>query len=232
MSTSAYLFQATPMSNTAEPHAMPNTTGIILHRPFFYDLMHWLRGGEQAFREKTLDLAGPQPGEWVLDVGCGTGTLAVAAKRRVGAAGAVYAIDASPEMIGRARKKARKNAVDVRFENAAVQKLPFPDGSFDAVLSTVMLHHLDRTARQQCLCEIRRVLKPGGRVLAVDFGESSAKCRGFFGHFHRHGHVTFPELRAMLNEAGLKTVKSGTLGSLNLEFLLARTPSCARTAPI
>lgn len=98
-----------------------------------------------------LDLTGLRPGEWVLDAGCGTRTLAVATKRRVGAAGAVYAIDASPEMIGRARRKARKNAVDVRFENAVVQKLPFPDGSFDAVLSTMMLHHLDRTARQQCL---------------------------------------------------------------------------------
>ena len=79
-----------------------------------------------------------------MDIGCGTGTLAIAAKRRVGPAGGVFEVDASPEMIARARKKARKRGVAVNLENAVVQNLPFEDASFDAVLSTVMLHHLGR----------------------------------------------------------------------------------------
>lgn len=206
----------------AEQGTMPDSTGIILHRAFLYDLLHWLSGGERAFREKTLEMAELRTGEWVLDVGCGTGTLAIAAKRRVGPTGAVYGIDASPEMIARARKKAKKNAVDVSFENAAAEQLPFSNSTFDAVLSTVMLHHLGRQARQKCLDEIRRVLKPGGRVLAVDFGDSARDHRGLLARFHRHGYVKFPDLMVMLNEAGLKSVESGALGMRNLQFVLAR----------
>ena len=60
--------------------------------------------------------------------------------------------------------------------------------SFDVVLNTVMLHHLPRKTREQAMREMRRVLKPGGRLLAVDFGGSSADGRGPLAHFHRHGH--------------------------------------------
>jgi len=195
----------------------------VLHWAYGYDLLIrlFLLGREQILREKTLDLAGLQPGDSVLDVGCGTGTLAIAAKRRVGPTGAVYGIDASPEMIARARKKARKTGVEVTFENAVVEKLPFADGTFDAVLSTMMLHHLGRKTRQQCACEMRRVLKLGGRVLAVDFGEPAHDSRSILSRFHRHGHVKLPDLIVALNEAGLKTVESGALGIRDLQFVLA-----------
>src|SRR5215469_15061017 len=106
------------MTNAAEQAAAPNTTGLILHRAFGYDLLVALLslGGEQTYREKTLELAGLKAGESVLDVGCGTGTLAIAAKHRVGSAGRVCGIDASPEMIARARKKAKKAASEITFE--------------------------------------------------------------------------------------------------------------------
>jgi ubiquinone/menaquinone biosynthesis C-methylase UbiE len=205
----------------------PRPTGLILHSAARYDLMVWLLtlGRERAFREKILRLARLEPGESVLDVGCGTGTLAIAAKRLVGPSGAVCGIDASPEMIARANKKARKAGVEVAFRNGAAQTLPFPDAQFDAVLSTVMLHHLPRKARQECACEMRRVLKPGGRVLAVDFGGSEREKRGFLTHFHRHGHVNLQDIMAILNEAGLLIVESGEVGISNLQFALATTPS-------
>ena len=142
------------------------------HWAFGYDLLLrviWL-GREGAFRKNVVDLAGLKPGESVLDVGCGTGTLAITAKQRVGPKGRVCGIDASPEMIKKACKKTRKAGVDIVFENAAVDKLPFADATFDSVLSTVMLHHLPDESRRECISEIRRVLKPGGRLLAVDFG--------------------------------------------------------------
>src|SRR5262249_6889416 len=147
-------------------------TGKVLHAAAAYDILIWLvtLGRERAFREKMLRLAHLEPGESVLDVGCGTGTLAIAAKRQVGTAGTVHGVDASPEMIARAEKKARKAGVKVAFKNAFAQSLPFPDAKFDVVLSTVMLHHLPQTARQELAIEIRRVLRPGGRVLAIDFG--------------------------------------------------------------
>jgi ubiquinone/menaquinone biosynthesis C-methylase UbiE len=209
------------MTNVAEQSEAPNTTGIVIHSPLRYDLLVWLvsQGRERTFREKTLDLAGLKPGESVLDVGCGTGTLAIAAKRRVGLAGRVHGIDASTEMIARARKKTKRAGVEVTFENAVVEKMPFADGTFDVVLTTVMLHHLGPKARRQCACEMRRVLKPGGRVLAVDFG--GAARRSLLAHFHRHGHVSLHELIAVLSEAGLKSVESGSVGIGGLQFVLA-----------
>src|SRR5712691_5841626 len=137
------------MTNMAERSVVPHPTGNILHWAFGYDLLVWLLslGKEQTYRDNTLNLVRPKSGESVLDVGCGTGTLAIAAKRRVGPSGRVCGIDASPEMIRRARKKADKAAVEVTFENVFVQKLPFPDAAFDVVLSVTMLHHLSREAR-------------------------------------------------------------------------------------
>lgn len=217
------------MRDTPEQIAAPNTTGSVLHWAFGYDLLAWVfcLGCERAFREKMLDLVNLQPGEQVLDVGCGTGTLAIAAKYRVGATGTVCGIDASPEMIARARKKAKKNGVEVRFENGVVEELSFADGTFDAVLSTLMLHHLGRKARQQCLREIRRVLKPGGRVVAIDFGEPAQNGMRISAHFHRHGHVKFSDLVSMMNAAGFPTVAVGPVGTRNLHYASARVPCCA-----
>jgi ubiquinone/menaquinone biosynthesis C-methylase UbiE len=204
-----------------------HTTGRVLHSPIGYDLLVWLAmlGRERAFREKVLQLARLAPGESVLDVGCGTGTLAIAAKRHVGPAGTVYGVDASPEMIARAERKAGKARVAVVFKNGLAEALPFPDTQFDVVLTTVMLHHLPRNARQQCAFEIRRVLKPGGRVLAVDFEGTTDQGKGLLAHFHRrHGHVKLRDLITLLSEAGLTIVDSGAVGIRDLQFVLAMAP--------
>src|SRR5262245_19856310 len=160
-----------------EKNETPGRAGTVLHAAAGYDLLVWLLtlGRERAFREKILRLGHLEPGESVLDVGCGTGTLAVAAKRQVGPTGMVYGLDASLEMIARAEKKARKAGVEVVFKKAMAQSLPFPDAQFDVVLTTVMLHHLSRKARQELAVEMCRVLKPGGRVLAIDFGGTTPR---------------------------------------------------------
>ena len=216
------------MSNVAERRVAPNTTGIVIHRAFLYDVFVWLAslGRERTYREKALDLARLKSGESVLDIGCGTGTLAIAAKRRVGPAGSVNGVDASPEMLARAARKANKAGTEVAFKNGVVEALPFPDGQFDAVLSTVMLHHLGRKARQQCAREVRRVLKPGGRVLAVDFARPAEGRRGLLDHFHHHGYVNLHDLVALLTDAGLNTVETGAVGIGDLLFVLAVSPCC------
>jgi ubiquinone/menaquinone biosynthesis C-methylase UbiE len=184
-------------------------------------------GREPVFREKTLRLARIESGESVLDVGCGTGTLAIAAKQQIGPKGSVYGIDASPEMVDRATRKARKAGVEVLFKNAGAEALPFPDAQFDVVLSTVMLHHLPKNGRRQCAAEIRRVLKPGGRVLVVDFGAAPQK-KGLLAHLHRrHGHVSLPDMVDMLTGAGLKSVESGEMGMRDLQYVLAMASCCA-----
>jgi ubiquinone/menaquinone biosynthesis C-methylase UbiE len=105
------------------------------------------------------------------------------------------------------------------FKNAMAQALPFPDAHFDAVLTTVMLHHLPRTARH--VTEMRRVLKLGGRVFAVDFGLAARERKGILAHFHRHGHVKLADRIKLLSEAGLNTVESGAVGIRDLQFVLA-----------
>ena len=99
-----------------------------------------------------------------------------------------------------------------------------PDGHFDVVLTTMMLHHLGRKARQQCASEVRRVLKPGGRVLAVDFGQPAEGKRGLLDHFHHHGYLSLADLVTLLTEAGLGIVESGAVGIGDLQFVLAAAP--------
>ena len=186
-----------------------------------YDLLIALLtlGREGALREKMLNLGRVAPGESVLDIGCGTGTLAIAAKRRVGS-GAVRGIDASAEMIDRAKRKAARDDVDVAFDVARAESLPFSDRQFDVVLSTVMLHHLRRAVREQCVREVRRVLKPGGRLLIVDFGVKGAGHRGPLAHFHKHGRVKLDDLVSLVADAGLDIVDSGHTGTGSLVFVL------------
>jgi ubiquinone/menaquinone biosynthesis C-methylase UbiE len=156
-------------------------------------------------------------------VGCGTGTLAILAKKHAGT-GAVHGVDASPEMITRARRKAKSAHADVAFDNAVVESLPFPDGTFDVVLSTLMLHHLPRAVREKAAREIRRVLKSGGRVVVVDFGPGERKPRGFLSHLHRHGHIEIGEVVRVLQGAALTVTESGDLGLKDMQFVLATAP--------
>lgn len=129
-------------------------------------------------------------------------------------------------MLARAIRKAAKADTEVVFQDGVVERLPFPDSQFDAVLSTVMLHHLGRKAREQCAHEVRRVLKPGGRVLAVDFAKPAQGKKGLLDHFHHHGYINLHDLTALLTEAGFMTLRSGAVGIGNLHFVLAWAPCC------
>ena len=187
-----------------------------------YDLLMWLitLGRETRFRELLLAPARLRQGENVLDVGCGTGSLALTAKRIVGPAGRVHGIDASRPMIARAKSKAAKKGIGAHFDVASADALPFPDRAFDVALSTVMLHHLPKATRVVAVSEMRRVLGPGGRALLVDFA-GARNGTGPRMHFHRHGHVDPRALGELAVDAGLQVVESGPVGKWHLQYVLA-----------
>src|SRR6187402_3254654 len=155
---------------TADQHAEP--VGLVLHNPIRYDLRLWLmtRGREGRFRRELIELVGAREGERVLDVGCGTGSLAIAASRAVGESGSVVGIDPSPEFIVRAAAKARRARVKASFQAGTAQNLGFEDWSFDVVMCTFVLHQLPPAALHRAVAEMARVLKPGGRVLIAGIG--------------------------------------------------------------
>jgi demethylmenaquinone methyltransferase/2-methoxy-6-polyprenyl-1,4-benzoquinol methylase/phosphoethanolamine N-methyltransferase len=187
----------------------------------FYDACGWLMsfGRLPALRKETLEIAALQPGESVLDVGCGTGTLTLMAAEQAGVDARVAGIDASPEMIEQARKKASKKKRDVDFRVAPIEQLPYGGAEFDVVLSSLMLHHLPDDLKEQGLAEVRRVLKPGGRLIVVDI-------LGFPGPIgHIFGHKKDPEypekLQAAIKSARFEPVEPVEMGHDNMVYLLA-----------
>jgi ubiquinone/menaquinone biosynthesis C-methylase UbiE len=159
---------------SGEASAKP-TRGLILNEGWRYDLKLWFfdtflfRGKLRELRQRTVYLADLQPGEQVLDVGCGTGTLAIEAQRQVGGKGYVVGIDPGTEQIAHARAKAARRKLPIDFQIGVIERLPFPDQTFDVVLSTIMMHHLGDGLKRQGMSEIARVLKPGGRLIIADF---------------------------------------------------------------
>jgi demethylmenaquinone methyltransferase/2-methoxy-6-polyprenyl-1,4-benzoquinol methylase/phosphoethanolamine N-methyltransferase len=186
-------------------HGAHTSAGRVIRWARLYDFGTRFFGLGQGRHRLTLDLAAVAPGERVLDVGCGPGSLALLAKERVGPEGEVCGIDAGAEMIRLAREKARKAGADIQFEVGLIEEIPFPDGTFDVVLSTLMLHHLPDDLKRRGFREIARVLKPAGRLLAADlaptgpFSIMRLLIRAF-GHGLPKTYIN--DLVTMLREAG------------------------------
>ena len=138
----------------------------------FYDPVVRLTTREARFKHRLLDIAGIRAGERVLDLGCGTGTLAIGARERQPAA-RIVGLDADPGMLERARRKAQAAGVELELDQGSATELPYRDRSFDVVLSSLLFHHLDRDAKEAAAREIARVLAPGGRLAIADWGAPS-----------------------------------------------------------
>ncbi|HEX2203179.1 MAG TPA: methyltransferase domain-containing protein [Longimicrobium sp.] len=181
-----------------------------------YDLMAKVLGADAA-RRVLVEQAACRAGDRVLEIGCGTGSLLVAVQRSQPGA-EVVGLDPDPAALAIARRKAERAGVRVQTDEGYADELPYPDASFDRVLSSFMFHHLPRAAKEASMREARRVLKPGGRFHMVDFGGPGARRRGFLGHLiHADRHLkdnAEDRVLALMREAGLPDAR-----------VLARRPS-------
>ena len=120
----------------------------------------------RAYKQRTFELLGVQPGDSVLDLGCGTGDDVQELARLVGPSGRVVGVDRSETVIAEARERVLGTTLPVAFQVADAYALPFPDATFDVCRGDRVFHHLGHP--RQAFGELLRVTRPGGRVLLFD----------------------------------------------------------------
>jgi ubiquinone/menaquinone biosynthesis C-methylase UbiE len=125
---------------------------------------------ERTFKQKLLDQAQLEAGFDVLDLGSGSGTLALWAKQREPGL-RIRGLDGDPAIIAQAERKAARAGAEIPFDEGMSYELPYDDGSFDRVLSSLFFHHLILRDKERTIAEVARVLKAGGELHVADWGE-------------------------------------------------------------
>jgi ubiquinone/menaquinone biosynthesis C-methylase UbiE len=125
---------------------------------------------ERTFKQRLLDQAGLEGDLDVLDLGSGSGTLAIWAKERQPDM-RIRGLDGDPAIIGQAVRKAERAGLDIPFDEGLSYEMPYEDASFDRVLSTLFFHHLVLRDKERTIAEVARVLRPGGELHVADWGE-------------------------------------------------------------
>jgi protein-S-isoprenylcysteine O-methyltransferase Ste14/precorrin-6B methylase 2 len=133
-----------------------------------YDLAAWI-AGDTRIKRRLLEKAAIAADADVLDVGCGTGTLALMAAAQAPSA-RIVGLDVDPDILSIARRKVAEAGRNVTLAEGSATAPPFAPASFDRVLSTLMLHHLTTAQKQETLAAVRRLLRPGGELHVADFG--------------------------------------------------------------
>lgn len=168
-------------------------------------------GREHLLRETTVNLAQVKPGESILEIGCGTGTLTLAAKRKAGASGKAFGIDIIPGMIKISQEKAAQANENIQFQIGSIDNIPFPENQFDVVMCSFMIFHMSENTRRKGIAEIYRVLKPGGRLLVLDLAMptqllSRLIAKILFGGFLQH---ELQELLPLMETSGFSDIEIG-----------------------
>lgn len=192
------------MNATAQEHRRRYVPGMGHHHllPLYDPLSRLL--GVAAIHRPLVDQAAVRPGQRLLEIGCGTGNLALLVAR-LHPGVEVTGLDPDRRALARARRKAARRGTPVRWDRGFAQELPYPDATFDRVLSSLMLHHLEADDKVAALREARRVLRPGGTLHVVDLAAAGAP-RGLVARIvHRRPRLagTFEDrIPALLEEAG------------------------------
>jgi len=137
-----------------------------------YDPLVALTTRERTFKQRLIGQADIRAGHAILDVGCGTGTLAVWLKQ-VCPLAIVTGLDGDDTVLERARRKAARAGLDIQFDCGLSYALPYPECTFDRVMSSLFFHHLTHDAKKRTFAEIYRVLKRGGELHVADWGRPS-----------------------------------------------------------
>lgn len=154
-----------------EPRTKTYTPALGHHRlTRFYDPLVRLTTREGTFKPVLLRQAGIQEGQRILDLGCGTGTLAILIKRAHPKV-KVVGLDADPEVLNIARTKLEAARIEAQLDQGLASALPYASGSFDRILSSLFFHHLSTEVKQQAVHEAFRVLRPGGELHIADWGK-------------------------------------------------------------
>ncbi|MGJ5748983.1 class I SAM-dependent methyltransferase [Streptomyces puniciscabiei] len=164
---------------------------------------------------RLAEVSGAASGDRVLDVGCGTGCLTRHMAARVGPDGAVTGVDPSSPVLDHARTRTRRpGSAPCDYREGVAEALDLPDGSFDTGVTSLMLHHLPDELRPTVLREMHRVLRPGGRLLVVEFRPPKTRIgrllvHGGVGHAMAHHRADL--LDTLVTGAGFELLGRGDL---------------------
>ncbi|MGW5664020.1 class I SAM-dependent methyltransferase [Streptomyces sp. NPDC003758] len=193
----------------------PDTPGVTIGTPHAYEIFGSLCfvGLRRRAFTRLAELSGAQAGDRVLDVGCGTGYLTRHMAAQVGRDGSVTGVDPSPPVLAYARRrKLRPGSAPCTYKEGIAESLDLPDASFDTVVTSLMLHHLPEELRAAALGEMCRVLRPGGRLLVVEFRPPKSAVgrhlvHGGAGHAMAHNRVDL--LDGLIRDAGFEVRGGG-----------------------
>lgn len=204
-----------PLGSLMQGAPHPDTPGVTIASPRIYELFGavFFAGRRDRAFTRLAGLSGAGRGDRVLDVGCGTGCLTRRMAAEVGPDGDVTGVDPSPPVLAHARdRKRRPGSAPCTYREGIAEALDLPDASFDTVVTSLMLHHLPENLRLPALREMRRVLRPGGRLLVAEFRPPSSRLGRLLVHggtAHAMAHNRVDVLDGLVADAGFEVSGHG-----------------------
>ena len=150
--------------------------------PLYDPLFKWVLW-EEAFKSKLIQQANIHDGLKILDLGCGTGTLTLMLKRAHPDT-EIIGLDGDEQTLKIARRKSKND--DIQWEQSLATTLPYPDSTFDRVVTSLVIHHLTTDEKRLVFHEMHRVLKPQGELHILDFGMPHSSIARLWTKFMRH----------------------------------------------